>query len=54
MKPSLILLVLLAAFGLAACVEPETYPLTGEECGPDDPIQEMTGDGCVSPTGTGI
>lgn len=54
MKPIFLLLALFTTFGLAACTEPNTYPLSGEACGPADPILEMTGDDCVSPTGTGI
>ena len=54
MKPIFLLLALFTTFGLAACTEPNTYPLSGEACCPADPILEMTGDDCVSPTGTGI
>ena len=31
----------LLLLALAACeTEPETYPITGEPCSPDDPVQE--------------
>lgn len=26
---------------MAACTEPNTYPVTGEECGPEDPVKTM-------------
>ena len=54
MRPSLLLLALLAAFGLAACVEEETYPLTGEACGPEDPVQDFGATDCSPVAGTGI
>lgn len=54
MRFSFLALALLANLGLAACAEPETYPLTGAECGPEDPVQDLSGADCVSPTGTGI
>ena len=54
MKPMFLLLALFTTFGLAACSDPDTYPLSGEACGPADPVREMSGDDCVSPTGTGI
>ena len=54
MRPSLQLFALLAAIGLAACTEAETYPLSGEECAPDDPVHQISAADCVSPTGTGI
>ncbi|MEL6617457.1 MAG: hypothetical protein AAFP16_01175 [Pseudomonadota bacterium] len=43
------LLALLALIGTAACEEPETYPLSGEECGPNDPVQELNVDNCTPP-----
>jgi hypothetical protein len=54
MRPLVLLLALFTTLGLAACTEPGAYPLSGEACGPADPVREMTGDDCVSPTGTGI
>ena len=55
MKPSLLLLALLATFGLSACVAPEaeTYPLSGEECGPEDPVLDLDAADCVAPGATG-
>lgn len=32
--------------GLAACAEEGRYPLTGEECGPEDPVTGMTAPDC--------
>ena len=56
MKPKLSLLALIAALGLAACVtqEEETYPITGEECGPEDPVKDFGPSDCVLPTGSGV
>jgi hypothetical protein len=45
MRKTLILTMLLAAGGLtAACTEPRTYPVSGEECGPDDPVRSVDAD----------
>ena len=33
---------------LAACTEPGTYPISGEECGPDDPVLELDASDCPS------
>lgn len=35
--------------GLAACTQPETYPVTGEECGPKDPVLELDAADCGTP-----
>jgi len=45
MRKTLILTMLLAAGGLtAACTEPRTYPVSGQECGPDDPVRSVDAD----------
>jgi hypothetical protein len=45
--------VLAAAALLTAC-EPDRYPITGQECGPDDPVRALDGSDCVSiPAGSG-
>ncbi len=56
MKPSLPLIALLAALGLSACVaaEEDTYPLTGEECTAEDPVQDFGATDCVPVAGTGV
>ncbi len=38
---------------LAACQAEGTYPITGEECRPDDPVQELATDPCPPGTGSG-
>jgi hypothetical protein len=49
MKPFATLLLLCCCLGLAACEEPEpaTYPVTGEPCSPDDPVQGLDARDCV-------
>ncbi|UWQ23353.1 hypothetical protein K3553_10060 [Leisingera aquaemixtae] len=37
---------------LAACTEPGAYPVSGEECGPDDPVLELDAADC--PAGSAI
>ena len=39
----------LLALGLSACATPETYPISGEECGPEDAVQTLDTD-CGVPT----
>lgn len=36
-------LVLLATLFLSACEDPNRYPVSGEECGPDDPVKTLDG-----------
>lgn len=38
---------------LAACAREDTYPLSEEQCTAQDPVQELTIDCTVLPTGTG-
>ena len=42
---------LLLVLGLAACGEPEAYPVSGEECGPGDPVQSLEGIDCAPVVG---
>lgn len=37
---------------LAACTEPGTYPVSGEECGPEDPVLELDASDC--PAGSAL
>lgn len=41
--PSLskLLLVLTAVLALSACTDPKTYPISGQECGPNDPVHDV-------------
>ena len=43
-------LALIALVFLQACEDRDTYPISGQECGPNDPVQEMTVPDCT-PTG---
>lgn len=36
-------LVLFATLILSACEDPSRYPVSGEECGPDDPVKTIDG-----------
>ena len=33
-------------FALIGCTEPGHYPVTGEECGPNDPVLDMDAADC--------
>ena len=49
MKPALLGLCLIALGTLTACETPETYPISGQACAPDDPVQDLSGDSCAPP-----
>ena len=51
MRIRLFLLLLVSALGLAACEPQGTYPITGESCGPDDPVQDLDAANCTVPGG---
>ncbi len=36
-------LLAIASIALSACSAPGTYPLSGEVCGPEDPVKDMQG-----------
>lgn len=41
--------LLMTASLLSACERPGTYPITGAECGPNDPVRTMEPINCVPP-----
>ncbi len=49
MKAPLIIVALILPVFLAACERDGTYPLTGEECGPNDPVQTLDASDCTVP-----
>lgn len=38
------------ALTLSACETPDRYPISGEPCGPEDPVQGMTPPDCTPET----
>ena len=44
-----IALTVLAVLTLQACENPDRYPLSGEACSPNDPVQELNAEACKSP-----
>ena len=38
---SKLLLVLAAVLAVSACTQPKTYPISGQECGPEDPVLDV-------------
>lgn len=42
-------LVLSCLLLIPACTDPETYPVSGEKCGPDDPVRTLDARDCVPP-----
>lgn len=49
-KTTLSLLLALAAAGLTACDKsPETYPISNEQCGPEDPVKTLSASDCDVP-----
>ncbi len=44
------LLPLFAALALlGACATADTYPLSGEQCGPTDPVKNLDANDCMPP-----
>jgi hypothetical protein len=43
------LMPLLMILFLASCAREGTYPLSGEECGPDDPVLTLDAADCMAP-----
>lgn len=46
MRLSVFLLMSCAVLALAGCAGPGRYPITGAECGPDDPVLDMDVPNC--------
>ena len=44
------LMALLAATFLVGCQEKDQYPISGEECSPEDPVKSLDVSDCVTPT----
>ncbi|MDX8354947.1 hypothetical protein [Cognatiyoonia sp. IB215182] len=38
-----------ALFLIAGCAETDRYPISGEECGPDDPVLTLDAANCTVP-----
>lgn len=49
MKFLTLLATLFAITLLLGCAEPETYPITGLPCGPDDPVKDLDAADCTVP-----
>lgn len=48
-KP-LVAVLIVAAATLSACEKStETYPVTGEQCGPNDPVKTLDAEDCYIP-----
>ncbi|MGJ8587480.1 MAG: hypothetical protein ACSHXW_04950 [Yoonia sp.] len=43
------LIPILMILFLASCAQDGTYPLSGEECGPNDPVLTLDAADCTSP-----
>ena len=37
------------ALGISGCAEPGRYPVSGEECGPQDPVLDLDAADCQVP-----
>ncbi|WP_299626093.1 hypothetical protein [uncultured Tateyamaria sp.] len=42
-------LALLAMILVQACENPERYPVSGEACGPEDPVLDLSVEDCTPP-----
>ncbi|MGJ8623075.1 MAG: hypothetical protein ACSHW1_09870 [Yoonia sp.] len=43
------ILLLISAFVIAACAQADRYPISGEECGPNDPVLTLDAADCTIP-----
>jgi len=43
--------MIVALILLQACETPDQYPVSGEECGPEDPVKELDASNCLPPAG---
>ncbi len=47
MNKSVAVLMMVCASFLSACEKaPDTYPISGEQCGPEDPVKDLTPPNC--------
>ncbi|MDU8911614.1 hypothetical protein [Aestuariicoccus sp. MJ-SS9] len=46
MKPAALLALVLSCLALTACTGPDQYPVSGQECGPNDPVKELDAPDC--------
>jgi hypothetical protein len=51
MRRLILIIFPLTLLALSGCTQPDTYPVTGEECGPDDPVRSLDAGDCVTPIG---
>jgi hypothetical protein len=42
-KFTVLFLVLIGSGLVSGCTQPDAYPVTGEQCGPEDPAKTMDG-----------
>ena len=50
MNKSLIALIMVCGVLLTACENNgETYPVSGEQCGPEDPVKKLDAADCIVP-----
>lgn len=49
MKTLIHMMLVLGVVALTACTQPETYPVSGDTCGPEDPVLELDAADCRMP-----
>ena len=47
MKFASLLLMFVVLLGAAGCTDPGRYPISGEECKPDDPVLDLDANDCL-------
>ncbi len=50
MRYTIPLIALLAATLVTGCEQKDQYPISGEECAPEDPVKSLDVSDCVTPT----
>lgn len=49
MKPILTFAICLALLAAGGCTDPDHYPVSGQECSPQDPVLELDANDCTPP-----
>ncbi|MEO1638309.1 MAG: hypothetical protein AAFU41_03555 [Pseudomonadota bacterium] len=49
MKQLSYLAIIMILAAVAGCTDPDHYPISGQECSPDDPVLDMDAADCMPP-----
>jgi hypothetical protein len=49
MKRLVQIVLISATLGISGCAEPGHYPVSGEDCKPNDPVKDLNAADCIVP-----